>query len=144
MDATITGVERFGLFCQGVEIPVDGLVHITALDRNDYLRFRRSRPSAWSPAARVDDIGWATAIRVKVAHVDVDRRGLDFAIVPEGKKGSRNKPSRGSNRLNRGIRGRNDRIAPPRRKSLLPSALAAARKNAVVQDRRGDNGRGPR
>ena len=39
MHATITGVERFGLFCQGVEIPAEGLVHITALDRDEFYDF---------------------------------------------------------------------------------------------------------
>ncbi len=62
MDATITGVERFGFFCQGVELPVDGLVHITALDRGDYYEFDEATFSliADGPAG---SIGWGTRSR---------------------------------------------------------------------------------
>jgi ribonuclease R len=88
MDAMITGVERFGLFCQGVEIPADGLVHITALDRNDYYEFDEA---TFSLIARRSGRQYRLGdhLRVKVAHVDVDRRQLDFAIVPEKPKSER-------------------------------------------------------
>ncbi len=33
MDAIITGVEMFGLFCQGVKVPAEGLVHATGVVR---------------------------------------------------------------------------------------------------------------
>jgi ribonuclease R len=88
MDATITGVERFGLFCQGVEIPADGLVHITALDRDDYYEFDEATFSLIARrSGRQYRLG--DTLRVKVVHVDVDRRKLDFAIVREKPKTSR-------------------------------------------------------
>src|SRR5690606_1015664 len=31
IDAVITGVERFGVFCRGLDMPVEGLMHVTAL-----------------------------------------------------------------------------------------------------------------
>jgi ribonuclease R len=88
MDATITGVERFGLFCQGEEIPADGLVHITALDRNDYYEFDEATFSLIARrSGRQYRLG--DTLRVKVVHVNVDRRQLDFAIVPEKAKSGR-------------------------------------------------------
>jgi ribonuclease R len=91
MDATITGVERFGLFCQGIELPADGLVHITALDRNDYYEFDEA---TFSLIARRSGRQYRLGdpLRVKVVHVDVDRRQLDFAIVPDKPKSGRKRP----------------------------------------------------
>lgn len=80
MEAVITGVESFGLFCQGVEIPVDGLIHIAALDSGEYYEHdadtytlvgRRS-----GKTYRLGD-----RVTVVVAHVDVERRQLDFRLA---------------------------------------------------------------
>ena len=93
MDATITGVERFGLFCQGIEIPAEGLIHITALDRDEFYDFDEA---TFSLVARRSGRRYRLGDRVLVcvAHVDVDRRSLDFRIVPEGKKAPRSRPPR--------------------------------------------------
>ena len=40
MDAVVTGVESFGLFVQGVELPAEGLVRVDALS-DDYYPFDR-------------------------------------------------------------------------------------------------------
>jgi ribonuclease R len=37
MDAFITGVESFGMFCQGVEIPAEGMIHLSALADDFYM-----------------------------------------------------------------------------------------------------------
>ena len=39
LDAVITGVEKFGMFCQGIEIPVEGLIHISAIESDDYFYY---------------------------------------------------------------------------------------------------------
>ncbi|HEY3963229.1 MAG TPA: ribonuclease R [Planctomycetaceae bacterium] len=79
IEAIITGVQDWGFFCQGVEIPAEGLVHVSTLD-DDYYTFdmaghllegRRSGKQ-YRLGARV---------RVVVAQVDVDRRQLDFRLV---------------------------------------------------------------
>ncbi|OHB79373.1 MAG: ribonuclease R, partial [Planctomycetes bacterium RBG_16_64_10] len=41
MDGIITGVEEIGLFVQGVELPAEGLVHVSSL-ADDYYRFDRT------------------------------------------------------------------------------------------------------
>jgi ribonuclease R len=79
MDAVITGVEEFGLFAQGVELPAEGLVHVDSLG-DDFYRFDRDTHSLAGYRSknryRLGDV-----IRVEVAHVDVDKRELDFRIV---------------------------------------------------------------
>jgi ribonuclease R len=80
MDAVITGVEQFGIFCQGVEIPVDGMVHVSALDADDFFDYDAA---AYSLVGRRKGKQYRLGdrVRVSVAHVDVDRRQLEFRVV---------------------------------------------------------------
>jgi ribonuclease R len=79
MDAVITGVEDFGLFAQGLELPAEGFLHISALPEDNYdyddaahlLRGKRAGNSF-----RLGDV-----VRVAIQHVDPDRRELDFRIA---------------------------------------------------------------
>ncbi len=85
MNAVITGVEDFGLFVQGVELPADGLVHISSL-QDDYYRYDATSHSLVGYREghryRLGDL-----VNVEVFHVDVDRRELDFRIASTvGKK----------------------------------------------------------
>ena len=79
MDAFITGVENFGMFCQGLRIPVEGMVHISALTDDFY---------SYDPAARTltgdrrkQEYRLGDAVKVIVTNVNLDRRQLDFRIV---------------------------------------------------------------
>ncbi|HUG90057.1 MAG TPA: VacB/RNase II family 3'-5' exoribonuclease [Planctomycetaceae bacterium] len=80
LDAIITGVERFGIFCRGIELPAEGLVPIAALDRDDYFYHD---PASISLTGRRTGKQYRLGdrVRVSIAHVDVDRRELDFALV---------------------------------------------------------------
>ena len=85
MNAIVTGVEDFGLFVQGVELPADGLVHISSL-QDDYYRYDATSHSLVGYREghryRLGDL-----VDVEVFHVDVDRRELDFRIASTiGKK----------------------------------------------------------
>jgi ribonuclease R len=79
MDAVITGVADYGFFAQAEQLPVEGLVHVSTLpdDFYDYdeethsLQGRRTRRRF-----RLGD-----KVRVKVVHVDLQRRMLDFRVV---------------------------------------------------------------
>jgi ribonuclease R len=83
LDAVITGVERFGIFCQGMKIPVEGLIHITALDPHEYFDHDRDTFSlVGRRSGKTYRLG--DRVRVTVAHVDVDRRELDFRISTSG------------------------------------------------------------
>jgi ribonuclease R len=79
MDAVITGVEKFGLFAQGVALPAEGLIHVSAL-QDDYYRYdQRSHSLIGNRAGNAFRLG--DLIRVEVARVDIDRRELDFRLV---------------------------------------------------------------
>jgi len=79
MDAVITGVEEFGLFAQGVELPAEGLIHVNRLD-DDHYRFERESHSLVGFRAG-NQYRLGDHIRVEVAHVDIDGRELDFRII---------------------------------------------------------------
>ncbi len=88
MDAVVTGVESFGLFVEGVELPAQGLIHADALS-DDYYSFDRA---AHTLAGRRSGKSYRLGdlLRVAVARVDLERRELDFRLV-ERKKASRKK-----------------------------------------------------
>jgi len=83
MDAVVTGVESFGLFVQGVELPAEGLVHVESLT-DDYYRFDRTTHTMSGYRSgntyRLGDL-----LRVTVARVDLERRELDFRLVQRNK-----------------------------------------------------------
>jgi len=93
MGAVITGIERFGLFVQGLELPADGLVPIHSL-QDDYYVFDAATHSLTGRKAgncyRLGDL-----IEVEVARVDLDDRELDFRLVGRLKKPPR-KPAKAS------------------------------------------------
>jgi ribonuclease R len=86
MKAVVTGVEEFGLFVQGIELPAEGLVHVTSL-ADDYYRFDRAAHTLAGHRSgntfRLGDL-----VDVAVARVDVDRRELDFRLVGRGERPS--------------------------------------------------------
>jgi len=79
MDAVVTGVESFGLFVQGIELPAEGLIHARSLV-DDYYTFDRDSHTLTGYRSgncyRLGDL-----LRVAVAEVDLERRELDFRLV---------------------------------------------------------------
>ncbi len=79
MDAVVTGVENFGLFAQGVQLPAEGLIRVDSLV-DDYYRFDRAAHTLAGYRSgntfRLGDL-----VRVAVARVDLERRELDFRLV---------------------------------------------------------------
>lgn len=103
VEAVVTGVERFGLFCRGVVIPAEGLVHISTIPGKDHFEFDRQAMALVGKYSG-DTIRLGDHLQVEVAHVDVDRRELSFKLLsytkssrPKLKKAS-GKPSGGSSR----------------------------------------------
>ena len=97
MKAVITGVERFGLFCQGVDLPVEGLIPIRSLG-DEYFDFEENLYRLSGRNGETFQLG--DELTVKVAAVDMDRRQLEFAIDRNGSRGdrkgaSRKRPSKG-------------------------------------------------
>ena len=76
MDAMITGVESFGLFCQGIEIPAEGMLHMSAFGA-DFPEFDPVvRTLTGTRTRQVYRLG--DRIRVVIASVDIDRRQLEL------------------------------------------------------------------
>ncbi len=79
MEAVVTGVEEFGMFVQGIELPAEGLVRVETL-ADDHYRFDRSTHSLTGyrqgHTYRLGDL-----LLVEIAFVDIDRRQLDFRLV---------------------------------------------------------------
>jgi ribonuclease R len=91
LDGVITGVENFGLFVTGTELPAEGFIHISGLT-DDYYRYDRAghviEGHRSGNSYRLGD-----TVRVAVAAVDVDARSLDFRLI--SRAGSAGKPGRG-------------------------------------------------
>ncbi|TWT32011.1 ribonuclease R [Blastopirellula retiformator] len=79
MEAVITGVESFGLFVQGLELPADGLININSL-QDDYYKYDRTTHSLVGHrsgnAYRLGD-----KLKVAIARVDLEKRELDFRLI---------------------------------------------------------------
>jgi ribonuclease R len=83
MEAVVTGVEPFGLFVQGLELPAEGLVTAESLPDDTYRFDRASHSLVGRRAGNAFRLG--DRVRVRVFRVDLDRRSLDFRLVEEGR-----------------------------------------------------------
>jgi ribonuclease R len=88
MDAVVTGVEPFGIFVQGLELPAEGLVSLADLPPDAYRFERASHTLAGTRPGQSFRLG--DRVRVAVKKVDLDRRMLEFRFV-----GGRGRPPRG-------------------------------------------------
>lgn len=79
MDATITGVEKFGIFCQGIQLPAEGLIHITTLPDDHYDYDDRAHTLVGRKRGRVFRLG--ATLRVVVSEVDLVGRTLELKLV---------------------------------------------------------------
>ncbi len=84
MDATITGVEKFGLFCQGIQLPAEGLIHISTLPDDQYDYDDRAHTLVGRRRGRVFRLGGS--VRVVVFEVDLINRNLELKLVTRGQK----------------------------------------------------------
>lgn len=75
----ITGVEDFGFFAQGEDLPIDGLVHVSTLSDDYYYLEDATHTLVGRSSGRRYRLG--DTLRLRVARVDLDRRQLDFQIV---------------------------------------------------------------
>jgi ribonuclease R len=79
MDAVVTGVESFGLFAEGIELPAEGLIHLSSLADDRYRFDRTTHTLAGHRAGNTFRLG--DRVRVAVLRVDLDRREIDFRLV---------------------------------------------------------------
>ncbi len=87
-EAVITGVEEFGLFVQGIELPAEGLIRVDALS-DDYYRYDKQAHTL-SGHREGNTFRLGDILLVEIAHVDINRRELDFRLVQRLAKASGN------------------------------------------------------
>ena len=84
MKVFITGVDSYGFFAQGIDMPVEGLVSLDALPRDVY----DYDPTIQCLTGRRTNYSYRLGdnLFVKIAEVDLGRRQLDFALAGASKK----------------------------------------------------------
>jgi ribonuclease R len=90
--AVIIGVEDFGFFAELVELPIDGLLHVTSLADDFYYLEAETHTLIGRRAGRRFRLG--DRIEVRIAHVDVDRRELDLVLSSEPAPDHPRRPAR--------------------------------------------------
>ena len=99
LNGVVTGVESFGLFVTGSELPAEGFIPIGALT-DDYYRFDRAGHVIHGLRSN-NSYRLGDPVRVAVSAVDVDRRELDFRLLGRlgktggGETGRSRAPKRG-------------------------------------------------
>ncbi len=93
-EGVITGVEKFGIFVMGRDLPAEGFIHITALGDDYYTHERSTHSIVGRRSGNAFRLG--DPVRVAVATVDVDSRELDLRYLGRGKalQGTRPQPRR--------------------------------------------------
>lgn len=77
--AIVIGAEDFGLFCRLIELPAEGLVHVTSLSDDYYYLESETHTLIGRRSGRRYRLG--DKLEVRIAHVDVDRRELDLVLM---------------------------------------------------------------
>jgi ribonuclease R len=90
MEVVVTGVERFGLFVRGLEIPAEGLIRLELLADDNYYYDRATHTLSGHRSGNIYRLG--DRLTAEVARVDLERRELDFR--PAGKTTRDNSTSR--------------------------------------------------
>ncbi|MGC8639598.1 MAG: ribonuclease R [Isosphaeraceae bacterium] len=80
--AIVVSVEDFGIFCRLVELPIEGLVHVTSMIDDYYYLEPGTHTLVGRGSGRRHRLG--DRIAVRVAHVDVDRREFDLVLAGSG------------------------------------------------------------
>ncbi len=117
MEASITGVDRYGFFARGLEIPAEGLVPVATLPGPEQYEYDRSAQRLIGrKTGRCFQLG--DRVMVEITKVDPGRRSLDFKLLDDlpKKHGRKSQPSETPERPARkklGKRKREEPAAPP-------------------------------
>ena len=103
----ISGVTGFGLFVQLTDIYVDGLVHITALDRDYYHFDPVHHRLVGERSGRTFRLG--DPLSVQIAAVNLDDRKIDFVLADQAGGGARKKAPKSDDARTSGNKGRSRR-----------------------------------
>jgi ribonuclease R len=94
MEGIVTGVERFGLFVLGTEIPAEGFVHVSSLADDHYRYDRAGHVLQGFRSGNTFRLG--DQVKVVVVSVDLERRELDFRLVSHAQAKGKNSTKRNS------------------------------------------------
>ncbi|MBU3002563.1 ribonuclease R [Paraglaciecola arctica] len=124
----IASVTNFGFFVRLTEFHIDGLVHITSLEK-DYFRYDEVKQhligESFGTVYRLGD-----PVEVKVASVNLDERKIDFLLDGvEGKK-IRKSAARKTSRAKKPVRNTNESTAKPESTSKTTKKPAARKSRA--------------
>jgi ribonuclease R len=116
LDGVITGVESFGLFIAGVELPAEGFVHISGLTDDNYRYDRAGHVIAGFRSGNSYRLG--DAVRVAVAAVNIDARELNFRLLARS----------GGPKRKGGVRA-DKKTTPKHRRKMAGKTLGKAERN---------------
>ena len=86
-DGIVSGVVDFGLFVQLDGLQVDGLLHVSALGQDYFMRDRSGYRIVGRNSGKVYKLG--DRLRVRVTNVSLDERRVDFDLAGAGAEASR-------------------------------------------------------
>lgn len=143
MEAIITGVESFGVFVQGIEIPAEGIIPLESLPLDSYQYDRNTRTLSGHKAKNQFRLG--DRVGVKVAHVDPDQRVLEFELAStrqpsSGAKKRTGNPKASSSRASKSKAGGNRSGSSSRSGSGQASGTKKSKQGS--SDNRGKRSRG--
>ncbi len=78
-DVIVTGVEDFGLFGQGIDLPAEGFIPLEELPDDRYEYDRTTHTLTGRRHGNTFRLG--DALQTRIVHVDLDRREMDLAFV---------------------------------------------------------------
>jgi ribonuclease R len=117
--SVIIAVEEFGIFVRLVELPVEGLVHISSLSDDYYYREPETHTLIGRRSNRRYRLG--DRLQVRIVRVDVDRRELDLVPADSPQEDRRSRREAGA--------------SAPRRSSPPKAAPTTPRRNPSKQKR---------
>lgn len=79
MDAVVTGVQDFGIFVMGLEIPAEGLIHIRSL-ADDYYHYDDATHSL-TGRRKGNVFRLGDTMHVEITKVNIESRELDFRLI---------------------------------------------------------------
>ncbi len=79
MPATVTGAQEWGFYCQGIDLPAEGVVRVTTLDDDYYYLDQIAHTLIGRRTGKQYRLG--DRLNVVVASVDINRRQLEFRVA---------------------------------------------------------------
>lgn len=113
-EGIITGVMAFGIFVQLKELHVEGMVHVTNLERDFYEFDPIGHRLIGERSGQVFRL--ADSLRVKVVRVDLDDRKIDFDVVTPPATARSSRRGGGPSRRPAAPKGRKQRRSPAGRR----------------------------